>query len=218
MGDVSTAASAVELPDVRAYGSQRRHRPLTGTAGILLFACMFLPAMKGCGDTTVMPLELPPFLPPYLYGLLFAFAAQARTRRSIAASVALLRVLATLVACSGFVVFLVAPSVGIVELSVGVVLVATAGGRGYSERRLAWTATLMGAVCLLWFGMWSLTTDALAGVYLSLASSAALFAGGLVWSFEVARWPGGTHAPAFAVSSRHEGFARLRTAAVRRRL
>lgn len=189
MGDLSTTASAVEPLDVRSYASQRRHRPLTGTAGILLFACMFLPALKGCGDTTVMPLELPPFLPPYLYGLLFAFAAQARSQRSIMASVVMLRLLATLVACAGFVVFLVAPTIGIVELSLGVVLIMAVGGRGYNERRLAWTAAIMGAVCMLWFGLWALTADALAGVYLSFASSAAMFAGGLVWSFEVARCP-----------------------------
>ena len=189
MGDLRPAVSAVELSDVRSYAAQRRHRPLTGTAGILLFTCMFLPALRGCGDTTVMPLELPPFLPPYLYGLLFAFAAQARTRRALVASVVALRLLATLVACAGFVVFLVAPAVGIVELSVGLVLIAAVGGRGYAERRLAWSAAIMGAVCTLWFGLWALSTDALAGVYLSLGSSVALFAGGLVWSFEVARSP-----------------------------
>ena len=221
MGDLSTTASAVELPDVRSYVSQRRHRPLTGTAGILLFVCMFLPAMRGCGETTVMPLELPPFLPPYLYGLLFAFAAQARSRRAVVASVMMLRVLATLVACSGFIVFLVAPAVGIVELSVGAVLIGIAGGSGYSERRIAWSAFAMGFVCTVWFGMWAMTTDALAGVYLSLASSAALLAGGFVWTYEVVRWPQqppGPHAVAFAVSSKHEGFARLRTAVARRRM
>jgi hypothetical protein len=220
MGDLSPTASAVELPDVRSYAAQRRHRPLTGTAGILLFACLFLPALKGCGETTVMPLELPPFVPPYLYGLVFAFAARARSQRALVASVVMLRLLATLVACSGFVVFLVAPSVGIVELSIGVVLLAAAGARGYSERRLAWTAAIMGAVCTLWFGLWAFTADALAGVYLSLGSSVALLAGGLVWWFEVTRCPSpppGPHAVAFAVSSSHEGFA-LRTAAVRRRL
>ncbi|MBL9017223.1 MAG: hypothetical protein JNL83_23750 [Myxococcales bacterium] len=80
---------------------------------------------------------------------------------------------------------------------------------------------MMGLVCTRWFGMWPLSTDALAGVYLSLASSVALLAGGFVWTLEVARWPSAVRGPqavAFAVSSRHEGFARLRTAVARRRM
>ena len=219
MGELSTTVSAVEPLDVRPHASLRRHRPLTGTAGILLFACMFMPALRGCGDTTVMPLELPPFLPPYLYGLAFAFAAQARSQRAVMASIMMLRVLAVLVACAGFIVFLVAPTVGIVELTVGGVLIAAVGGRGYAERRLAWTAAVIGAVSMLWFGMWAVTADALVGVHLSLASSTALFLGGVVWAIEEARWPAsqlGPHALAFAVSSTHEGFARRRTDLARR--
>ena len=83
MGDVF----AVELPDARPFATRRRHRPLTGTAGILLFVCMFLPALRGCGTSQVVPHELPPFLPPYLYGLVFAIAVHARTQRAVIASI-----------------------------------------------------------------------------------------------------------------------------------
>ncbi len=205
MGDVFPIARAIEPPDVRPYADLRRHRPLTGTAGILLFLCMFMPALKGCGETTVLPLELPPFLPPYLYGLVFAFAALARSQRGVMASVVALRVLATLVTCAGFVVFLVAPAIGIVELFLGVVLVAAVGGRGYAEQRIALTALIMGAVCSLWFAIWTLTDSALLGVHLSLASSVGLVLGGGVWCLELRRRRVSTVPVAIAVSSWHEG-------------
>src|SRR4051812_9938433 len=215
MGDLFATARAVEPPDVRPYASQRRHRPLTGTAGLLLFACMFMPALKGCGSTDVMPLELPPFLPPYLYGLVFAFAVQARTQRGLVASIVALRLLATLVACAGFVVFLISPAIGIVELTVGAALIVAIGGRGYTEQRLALTAILMGAVCTFWFGMWTLTGDALLGVHLALVSSVGLLVGGAWWYGEVLLRRRSTVPVAIAVSSAHEGFDRRSAGTVR---
>ncbi|CAN5904081.1 hypothetical protein BH11MYX3_BH11MYX3_19690 [soil metagenome] len=205
MGDVFAIARAIEPPDVRPYADLRRHRPLTGTAGLLLFLCMFMPALKGCGESTVVPLELPPFLPPYLYGLVFACAALARSQRGVMTSVVALRVVATLVTCAGFVVFLIAPAVGIVELFLGVVLIAAVGGRGYAEQRVALTSLIMGAVCTLWFAMWSLTEGALLGVHLSLLSSIGLLAGGAVWYVELWRRRASTVPVAIAVSSRNEG-------------
>ncbi|MBA3464798.1 MAG: hypothetical protein H0T46_32995 [Deltaproteobacteria bacterium] len=217
MGDQFAAAPAVEPPDVRPYAMHRRHRPLTGTAGILLFVCMFLPALEGCGTTTVLPLELPPFLPPYLYGLAFASAAHARTQRSVIASVVIMRLLATLVTCAGFVVFLVAPAVGIVELAVGFVLLVAVGGRGYSERRLALTAMIIGAVCTFWFGLWATTAEALIGVYLSLASSVGLLLGGSLWWNETARYPAHRIPAASVMYHRaYEGFVGRAVRAVRR--
>lgn len=183
---------------------------------MLLFVCMFLPALRGCGTSHVVPLELPPFVPPYLYGLVFAVAVHARTQRAVLASLLALRVLATLVALAGFTVFLVAPAVGIVELAVGVVLLAAVGGRGFSEHRIALTAVILGAVCTLWFGMWSFSDDALLGVHLSLVSSVALLLGGAAWSLEVLRHPRSALPVAARVSSHHEGFDHLCAGAVRR--
>src|SRR5262252_1376913 len=73
----------------------RRHRRVTGLSGILLFACLFLPAVDACG--AVQPYELPPLAPPYLYGLVFAMIAVARTPRGLAQGIAALRGLAVLV-------------------------------------------------------------------------------------------------------------------------
>jgi len=160
-----------------------------GTAGILLFVCMFLPAMRGCGSAPVLPLDVPPFMPPYLFGLVFAVIALTRSSRALIAGVVAVRLLATLVAFAGFVVFLVAPSVGIVELTVGLVLLSAIGLSGISELRFAGTVTLIGALCTMWFGLWTASTDALYGVHLSLASSIGLLVGGSVWLVEVALQP-----------------------------
>ena len=162
----------------------RRHRPLTGTSGVLLFACMFLPAVKGC-SSPIVPLELPPFVPPYLFGLVFAWLALSRTRRALAAGGFVLRMVALGVVLAGIALVLIAPTVGVIEVAVGLVLVATIGGRPGSERRIAVSGVVIGAVCTVWFGLWTATPDALLGVYLSLASSVGLLVGSVVWVTEV---------------------------------
>lgn len=160
-----------------------------GTAGILLFACMFLPAMKGCANAPVLPLDVPPFLPPYLFGLVFAAIALTRSSRAMVAGVVAVRLLAAVVAFAGFVVFLVAPSIGVVELIVGLVLLSAIGLRGVSELRLAGSVALIGAICTMWFGLWTASVDALYGVHLSLASSIGLLLGGSAWLVEVVMQP-----------------------------
>ncbi len=231
MGEVTSAiARAIDVPEsdwVAGRGDHkpltlvgtgtRRHRPLTGTAGILLFICMFLPALRGCGASTITPLDAPPFLPPYLYGLAFAALAMARTPRHLLAGVVALRLLATVVAFAGFVVFLVAPSIGIVELFVGLALIATIGLDGVSEARVALTALILGLVSVAWFGLWCTSEDVLIGVQLSLASSIALTAGSLVWLHEV--WtspPISVPRAVLRYARAHEGTARR--AAVRSRM
>ncbi len=150
---------------------------------------MFLPAMRGCGSAPVSPLDVPPFLPPYLFGLVFAIIASMRSSRAVAAGVIAVRFLATLVAFAGFIVFLIAPSIGIVELTVGIVLLTTIGVNGVSETRLAAATVMIGLLCTGWFGLWTASVDALYGVHLSLASSIGLLVGGVVWLVETVIHP-----------------------------
>lgn len=185
MGDDTAGVGAVELPRLRGVVARdrRRHRLLTGTSGMLLFVCMFLPAVEGC-DRPIVPLDTPPFWPPYLYGLVFAFAALARTRRGIVGATYALRALSTMVIAGGFATTIFAGPGGAFIVVYGSILLATTGWTGASEHRLAATAVAIASTSSVWFAMWSVTPSALLGVKLSLASTLGLLAGGLVWSRE----------------------------------
>lgn len=185
MGDHGT--SAVELPVrvVRPEIGRRRHRPLTAGAGLVLFVCLFLPAVDGCARP-IAPVEAPPCWAPYLYGLVFAAAAVARGPQARAVIALALRVLAGCVIAGGAALLAAWPVAGIVELAAGLALAAAIGWTGAPERRIALSAIVLGALATVWFGAWCAAPGALAGVYLSLAGALALLAGGLVWLAEVA--------------------------------
>lgn len=193
MGDYEGSTQGpIDLPASTIYPvvARRRHRSLTGTAGILLFVCMFLPAVKGCGEP-VVPLEMPAFWHPYIYGLAFAAIALARTARAVLLGVIALRALATLIMLAATVMLAFNPAIGVVQGVLGVMLLATVGVDGASERRLAATAVMVGGVSAAWFALWCASPDALLGVYLSLGSALGLFVGGLVWAAELALRPPG---------------------------
>jgi hypothetical protein len=180
---------AVEPPLVRvAPGTRiRRHRRVTALSGILLFACMFLPAVDACGP--VMPYELPPVLPPYVLGLVFALIAIAQTARGLRRGIVALRAVSVLAAVAGVVVIPIVPAVGIPELGLGVVLLLVLGLWRTTEPRIAAAAAVVAAVSTLWFGLWCLGDGALIGVHLSLASSAGLLLGAVMWRLELADRP-----------------------------
>lgn len=181
------STSAVDLPArrVELELGRRRHRRITGPAGLLLFVCLFLPAVKGC-DGAVYPVTMPMFWHPYVYGGVLALGTTTLTLRSMRYSVVALRTLAWLTLIGGAFLLVFAGAIGIGELALGGILLAAIGRRGFSERRVALTAIAIGACSLLWFGLWAATPDALLGVYLSGLSSAGVLVGGLVWLGELA--------------------------------
>jgi hypothetical protein len=188
MDDVP-AMTAVEPPLVRiAPGTRiRRHRRVTALSGILLFACLFLPAVDACGP--VMPYELPPVVPPYALGLVFALIAIAQTERGLRGGIVALRAVSAITAAAGVVVMPVVPEIGIPELVLGVGLLGVIGLWRTSERRVAAAAIVVAAVSALWFGLWCLDDGALIGVYLSVASSGGLLVGAVMWRGELADRP-----------------------------
>jgi len=178
-------SSAVDLPRPRIELElgKRRHRRITGPAGLLLFVCLFLPAMRGCHET-VYPMTMPMFWHPYIYGLVLALATAKLTVRHLHYTVMALRILAWLTVIGAALLIAFSGGVALVELLVGVLMLAAIGRRGCSERRVALTAIAMGTLSLLWFGLWVATPDAMVGVYLSVLASGGLLVGGLVWLVE----------------------------------
>ncbi len=62
----------------------KRRSPL-GVSGVLLFACLFLPTLRVCGDPTA-PIQFPPTYGIYLAGLLIGFlgfSVRRRVRRNV---------------------------------------------------------------------------------------------------------------------------------------
>lgn len=179
--------AAVELPRAWPRARPRRRRG-TGLAGILLFACMFLPGIQGCHGP-VSPLDMPAVLPPYLYGAVFAILAlSASPRRWAVASVAL-RALSVLIIGSGAVALPVAPPLGAIGVVLGLGFAALVGFGRVSELRVVASGLAAGAVSIAWFGFWSLTPDALIGVHGALAASTCLCSGCLVWLREIVGQP-----------------------------
>jgi hypothetical protein len=173
----------VPRPRVELELGKRRHRRITGPSGLLLFVCLFLPAVKGCNEA-VYPISMPMFWHPYIYGLVLALGTATVTVRNLYVTVVALRILAWLTVIGSAFLVVVAGGIALAELIVGVLLLGAIGRRGVSERRVAVTAIGIGALSLLWFGLWVATPDALVGVYVSAAASVGLLVGGLLWLAE----------------------------------
>lgn len=186
MDDLEPGTTAVDPPLVRiAPGTRiRRHRRVTALSGILLFACMFLPAVDACGP--VAPYQVPPVLPPYVYGLVFALIAISQTPRGLRHGIVALRAVSALVAIASLVVIPIVPEVGVPELVLGLLLLLIVGPSRTTESRVAASAGVVAVVAMPWFGLWCLEDGALIGVYLSLAGSTGLLLGAVLWRRELA--------------------------------
>lgn len=175
--------------------AKRRHRLLTLPSGLLLFVCVFLPAVKSC-DKPVYPYELPPVWPPYVLGLLIAITVLLRGR-ALHSMILATRVvmLATIggIALLALVLLVEARLHNLVPVAAlsGMValLLAITRLRGRDELAGARVVIATGVLGITWFGLWTLgdTDEVLYGIYVSVAASFGLFLGGIEWRREIQR-------------------------------
>ena len=193
---VDAAASRVD-----AEVGRRRHRRITGPSGLLLFVCLFLPAVKGCGEP-VYPITMPCSWHPYLYGIVLrGRCASTLTRRAACgARSCVLRVLAWLTIAGACVLAdRELRASAFIELGLGLVLLARdrraratrrRARRDHGHRRRRRHRSC-GSGC------GPASPDALVGVYLSTLAAVDL----------LARWPRSGSAETY--DSRHGWSSRV---------
>lgn len=160
----------------------RRRSPL-GVSGLLLFACLFLPTLRVCGDP-MMPVQFPPTYGVYLGGLLvgfLGFSVARRTRRNVFYALVTIYILtagvwlslwigAVTTEIAGFIV-------GALSLA-GLVLAMRAITRvAWTERAPAVTCVVHALVSMAWSALLAFDPDGMWGAMVSLgAASLMLFA------------------------------------------
>lgn len=179
---------AVEPPRVRIELElgPRRHRYLTAPSSLLVFACVFLPAMRGC-DAPIYPTDEKVLLAPYFYALAFAIVALAATTRRLRSAITVLRALVIVELGVAAVAAFVTPPIGFIELLCALWLFGVLGYRGHSERRAAAALVVIATLDCIMFGLLAATGQALAGIYLAAAGSVGMLVGGLAWHAEASR-------------------------------
>jgi len=164
---------------------RRRHRKLTIPAGVVLFLCLFLPAVKGCNGEAVYAVEMPYFWHPYLYGAVLAGAAFATTQRHLVRAVKAVRGLGVFQVVGSILVIPLSGGLGVILTAIAAIQLAIIGVGGTSEKRLAGSGIVIAVLSMLWFGLWSGSSGALVGIYVSLVASIFLLAGSLHWLSEI---------------------------------
>lgn len=188
-GDGSSSFAVEPTPGAAAPAEllpRRRHRWLTAPSGVVIFICLFLPAVRICGSPTY-PYEAFGVQTPYVLGLLAAVVAVVRRPRALAGVVLAMRILIWVTAV-GWAIALVV--IGIDEGEVVPILVwvpvsavlVWIFGRGPRDERAAVRATLGSAIaCAVWFGLFVFDPGAMYGTYTGAVGSIGLLGGGLAW-------------------------------------
>ncbi len=160
-----------------------RHR-LIGTAGLLLFVCMFLPAVKGCHQP-IYPVQTVVFTPPYLAGLVITVIALSKAGHTKGWLFSL-KLLAWLTAIglaamaiagleAGWPALLILPAVGFV--------MALLSDAQEPDIRAAKLSGMFALASTFWFGWLAGASgdDGLFGLWISLVASVGLTIGCYAW-------------------------------------
>ena len=170
----------------------RRHRLITAPSGVVLFACLFLPAVEVCGSPAY-PFEAWPVAAPYLLGLVVAILALVRGARARSGLVLAARLLVW-VTVVGWTIYLVGVAAsrrgevvpGLVWCAVAGVILWMFGVGRRDEAAAARTTIATAVVCSVFFGVLCVTSP-LYGVYVSCAATVGILVGGLEWRRELLR-------------------------------
>ena len=183
--DVDDGRRRLEALDDDCPVGRRTHRPFTSISGLLLFACLFLPAVRACGSPTY-PYEIPAFTPPYAFGLAFALVALARTRRGVALGVLTLRIVLGLLFVGGVVMITQVAAIGFALIGLALVFFGILVSRTLPERQVARLCIVANILWAVWFVLWCTDRGAMVGVYLGLLASLGLVVSGVVWLGDIA--------------------------------
>jgi hypothetical protein len=167
---------------------RRRHRFITASSGLLLFACLFLPVAQSCGRE-VAPYEARAY-PPYVIGLLvMALALAGPGPRAVITE--LWRVLMWIgIACTAMfalVIGIAMPWIAIVALASAIGFAYVIGGDPATDELAA--ARVVIATALLGIEVLGIVfifaDNLLFGAYVAAAACLGMFVGAIEWRREV---------------------------------
>ena len=170
-------------PPVEAVRRRRRyrHRPVLGASGIVMFVCLFLPAMRTC-DHPDYPLDhFPYFTAPYFLGLAIATFAFVVGPRTLALAFAVTRALLAAVLVGALSMVVEAPVFAIFEVCIALGFIAIVGVRRRDEHALSIFAVALGAAETCWFLMVAAPPDGMIGGQLALVAGIGTMLGGMLW-------------------------------------
>jgi hypothetical protein len=162
-----------------------RRRGVLGISGWLLFACLFLPTLRVCGDP-MMPVQFPPTYGVYLGGILVAvigFSTLRRSRRNMLLALIGLYSVSAFTFAALFLGGVVATGVGVLAGMVFLVLLwfmmRRAALVNWSERAVAIGCFVHAMVAAGWSALLAFDPEGMWGAQVSLgAASLMLFAAG----------------------------------------
>ncbi len=175
-----------------------RRRGVLGISGWMLFACLFLPTLRVCGDP-MMPIQFPPAYGVYIGGILVAvigFSTIRRSRRNMLIALQGLYLVTLFTFAAIWIGAVVADGLGMLAGAVFLVLTWLLMRRTtlvkWTERAVAIVCFVHAMVAAGWSALLAFDPDAMWGAQVSLgAASLMLFAAGgyLVHELKEARVP-----------------------------
>lgn len=159
-----------------------RRRSALGVSGWLLFACLFLPTLRVCGDP-MMPIQFPPTYGVYLGGLLIGFLgfATLRSRRGLFVALSAIYLASAFTFLAFFIGAELAEAAGMIAglvlTGVLVLAVRSLARAQFSERAVSIGCVIHAMVSLGWSSLLAFDPDGMWGAMVSVgAASLMLFA------------------------------------------